>query len=345
MRKIAMKIIAVSIGIILAISIGELVIRCTSLSQSWQSLQNGKRINRNVSTKDKIGHRRIPDTTFVEPGKIVYCINSLGFRDKPRVLKKSSKVRIGMLGDSVTEGVGVHEKDRFSNRLQDLIDKNKLDAEVINFGIAGQSTYDEKYILEQYGLKFSPDIVFLQVCQNDFERNEGIAKDQKKTIATDRVGANKQDYTKPKRGIIPFLQKRSAFYLFFAERYNYLKLKLGFPTKLLKQSIAIGKKEWQITLRCISEINDICMRNNATLIVIYVPLQDEVLIGSDHIANSIQEEIESYCDKMKIRSINVIDALREYQGKNDLYLDYCHLSPEGNKKVAETIFDEIIEEI
>jgi hypothetical protein len=76
-------------------------------------------------------------------------------------------------GDSYTLGVGVHEEDTSARRLEQLLNQ-KASArssnhryEVINCGISGYGTRQERLFYENVAVKYQPDIVVLVAVWND----------------------------------------------------------------------------------------------------------------------------------------------------------------------------------
>ena len=76
------------------------------------------------------------------------------------------KYKVFFIGDSFTEGCGVKEKNMYYN----VVAKN-LDAEVFVYGGPGYGTLQEYMVLNRYIDEIRPDLIVLQVCNNDFINN------------------------------------------------------------------------------------------------------------------------------------------------------------------------------
>lgn len=104
---------------------------------------------------------------------ITYAVNGLGFRGPDRVVPRPRDVfRIVCLGDSYTFGDGVHEKDTFCHQLERLLEKsppaNKgWRFEVVNGGVPGYATAEERATYERYARTYQPQLVLLVMCWND----------------------------------------------------------------------------------------------------------------------------------------------------------------------------------
>ncbi|MBG88385.1 MAG: hypothetical protein CMO80_15995 [Verrucomicrobiales bacterium] len=95
--------------------------------------------------------------------------NEHGLRDPDRPIAKPAEVRrILLLGDSVVEGIAhVADDDTISRSLERLYEDGTT--EVFNFGTSGYCTMGEVELLEEKGLRLSPDVVVLVFVNNDFQ--------------------------------------------------------------------------------------------------------------------------------------------------------------------------------
>ncbi len=112
----------------------------------------------------------------VTPFSVAYRFNQAGFRgnDYP-VERPADTFRIVVLGDSVTFGQGVHQADTFSSRLEQSLNaapagglENRRRFEVINCGLCGYSTREERASFESVAHRFDPQLVLLVMFSNDY---------------------------------------------------------------------------------------------------------------------------------------------------------------------------------
>ncbi len=98
------------------------------------------------------------------PGKT----NELGLRDTP--YRHHADVKVLVLGDSVSWGDSVPDVHQvYPQRLERLLEQRMPGrvVEVVNAGVPGYSTFQERRYLERDGLALSPDLIVLQFCLND----------------------------------------------------------------------------------------------------------------------------------------------------------------------------------
>jgi lysophospholipase L1-like esterase len=95
-------------------------------------------------------------------------INSWGMRDREYSTQKPDGVyRIVVLGDSVTDGYGVDFEERYTKKLEALLNRGPRKFEVIVLAMNQYSTVQELELLKDIGLGLSPDLVMLAYVIND----------------------------------------------------------------------------------------------------------------------------------------------------------------------------------
>lgn len=145
------------ISIITALGTGEFFLRLTDKAPKIGVMEKDGYI---LSDNKKIGFEPVPN--FKDN-------NNHGFRDKERnINKKSMTKRILVIGDSITFGRGISNKeDIFTAKLEKLLVSKNYNVEIINFGVSGYNTQQEIELYKKNGLKFKPDIILLAYCLND----------------------------------------------------------------------------------------------------------------------------------------------------------------------------------
>ncbi len=99
-----------------------------------------------------IGYRNKPYLKKRVFGNILCETNSRGFRSYQDVFqsKDNESLRIVGIGDSVMWGNKVNLEDTFTGKLQRLLEKKHLKVDVINSGVVGYSTLQEKLFYEKF---------------------------------------------------------------------------------------------------------------------------------------------------------------------------------------------------
>ena len=122
------------------------------------------------------GDRVIPPALPPKRFLVRYAFNALGCRSRDYPLHRADgTTRILVLGDSYTFGIGVHQDDTFSAQLErELMQQDSATPavarrtyEVINCGVSGYATREERLFYELYGAQYQPDIVLVMMVFND----------------------------------------------------------------------------------------------------------------------------------------------------------------------------------
>lgn len=122
-----------------------------------------------VSEQDGV---RTPVDSRLSRYSVSYRTNNFGFRDQDYVIPRpADSFRIICLGDSFTWGQGVHERDVYVKVLERLLNEHQqsssVNFEVINCGRSGYSTREERGCFECQAAEYQPNLVVLQMCEND----------------------------------------------------------------------------------------------------------------------------------------------------------------------------------
>ena len=107
-------------------------------------------------------------TTYGHP----FLINQWGFRGNDfleRHLEGEDTFRVMALGDSITAGIGIAEKDRYTNILEGKLNNTypATSIEVINLGVQGFGTIQEEKILRRMWDVVQPNLTIVGFCSND----------------------------------------------------------------------------------------------------------------------------------------------------------------------------------
>lgn len=151
--RLSVKLFALALGSLIALSLVEVGLRLT-----------GHDVPRVWHPHAKLGWESIPGARrhYTEEGDGLIEINSAGFRDREREIKKPPKTyRIAVFGDSMTQAVEVNLDQTYCYRLEERLSTESRSFEVMNFGVIGYSPIQELLLFEEMGTRYSPDLVVL----------------------------------------------------------------------------------------------------------------------------------------------------------------------------------------
>lgn len=106
-----------------------------------------------------------------------FSVNSDGNRDVEHPLIPSKNTyRILGLGDSFSMGMGVEYEDMFWTQLEQRANtSSSRRVEVIKTGVGGYDALEESLYLRDRGMKYKPDLVVLEVYENDFSTKTKVS--------------------------------------------------------------------------------------------------------------------------------------------------------------------------
>lgn len=107
--------------------------------------------------------------------------NKWGFREKDFTPSLADHFTILVLGDSLTWGAGLDEKQRYSNLLETYLQSEypNIKIAVLNFGLTGGPTTKERDILRSFYKAIKPDLIIVGFCLNDpQEKSQDYSKER-----------------------------------------------------------------------------------------------------------------------------------------------------------------------
>jgi lysophospholipase L1-like esterase len=133
--------------------------------EMWKYARDVKQL----SNDPLIGHEHAPNRRTMLMG-VEFNTNSQGLRDREvAYAKPPGRLRLLMLGDSLTVGWGVAAESTFARRIEKMYADRGVDAEVINAGVGNYNTVQEAQYFLTRGFEYKPDIVVLNFFVNDAE--------------------------------------------------------------------------------------------------------------------------------------------------------------------------------
>jgi hypothetical protein len=261
---------------------------------------------------------------FSEKWKKNIHYNRWGFRERDfDPIKPNGTYRIAVIGDSLTFGQGINEKDRFSNLLEE-----KLNAmggrkyQLLNFALPGAETTDELKFLTNSVLSNKPDFVLLQWYFNDVQ------------------GDDKSDVPHPVT-IIPRALRRGLVLFYLAHReLSEIQSRLGLVESHEQyMSARFGNPNSPASLKAMETMNSFIEICRDAHIPVGIVLFSNSYFNRSTKLDFLLDRMLGYCKDKGLRCVDTRKVLLPMQGDPSLWASRfdAHPSAVANQLVADQI--------
>ena len=244
--------------------------------------------------------------------------NKEGFRDINHNLSKTNRTRIAFIGDSFTFGWGIND----TNETFAELTGKQLNSEPQNFGIPGANILDIYWVMQNYVLKYNPDIIVYAVYWNDlfFLKN---------TPEPDNLDIE----------YCSLIDGRSRSYYFFKSKIDNVLAKMRNKKKVLVYKIYNDTAYFNsyIGAVCFNSILD-KIKDDKRIIAFVIPSRPYRNEADINIENEFQEAFR----EKNIKFIgNFSERFWEKANSSIYYRDNLHFNEEGNLIIADILSDEL----
>lgn len=280
--------------------------------------------------------------------------NEWGFRGPPLALEKDpDRIRVLMLGDSFTWGVGVENDETYSAELTRLDPR----IEAINTGVNGYGTNQELLLLVEDGLRFAPDVVVVAFFWNDVNRSRPAFELTDGGIVypgplPEELWRQANETKRDRRTWLRY----SYLYRFVSDRIKLVRTSIRYRFGLEELDESKLKESefdyaWAVTLATLAETRRVAEANGAEMLLMVIPDQAQVepdayVLGLDEREYRVQPRLAAFAEAEGIAYLDLLPALREARERGGEALYYRldrHLRPAGQRVVAEQLHAKLAE--
>ena len=273
-------------------------------------------------------------------------INSDGFRGPDITINKPDETyRIMLLGGSSAFGMGsTSDETTISGFLQKKFEDNNINnIQIINAGVGGTISYEEKYYAENFLMRFNPDLFLIYDGGNDVRYR----------IQSPNDLINKSNFDKGfKFGDYPFY--RTPFVV--TKLINQYAIHDNIPkesekiTEDVKNTIV---NNWKTTW------SEFCINNNKKGIDTVIFLQpiagtSNRILSAEESKIMLRDDVSSELDMLERMKHHLNELTQVCTGAFDLrqtfdnvnkpiFYDQIHVSDHGNMLIADKIYEKIID--
>jgi len=307
------------------------------------------------------GSRLIPETDVVflfegttRPVRV--RINTQGFRGCDlQAAHVTRRLRILILGDSVTFGYGVEEDSTFVGELERLLAEEPCFEDsclVVNGGIEDVGVHEERLVLEEKGDRLNPDIVLIGFYPNDSRPPVGFHQEYLVEDPIDRWVRTHPSLTFRSR-LVSFLHYRyrrllMALHLYrspLLARFAWVDLwregRWKTEPDVLDSLVDLARfdwgaawlpESWESVSHELKLIKRWCGVRDIAMGVFYLPV--DVQIEGSRELRYPSEMLGRVCSTLDIPFHDTVPIL---EGCISCFMDQCHLTPEGHRRIAEEL--------
>jgi hypothetical protein len=287
-------------------------------------------------------------------------INGLGLRGPaPAIPKPESIFRILVVGDSIVFGCGVNDDDTFCSILQKSLNRTSRNVtyEVINGGVNGFTTNQERILFERLAPKLQPDLVLVTFYWNDLLR-EGPKIANQATNASLADGATGKIIPRDHLHMVGeghwwdhVLRRSLAVYT--AGRGIKRLCNVGASKdqfRLLETDLLNGSQSREIDARWaefsseLERISSFAKAIDCRVGLVLAASREQV--RGEYPSAKLQSKAREIAERLDIFVVDPLPRLRQERDKLDLLFipyDRDHPGPIGHRIIGETIAQELID--
>lgn len=306
-------------------------------------------------------------TGYAKEFQTPVSINSEGFKDYEYPINKANNVyRIAVIGDSMVEALQVPLDKEFTKLLEQKLNQNSKKYEIMSFGVSGIGTIQEKRVLENHALKYSPDeVILVFTVGNDIRDN--IFSNSTFAAATKSAEIFGFDYSPVKF----FLRQHCHTFAFLVDSSHAIKQKAigklqnmhliktaNTSVNLYDYDVGIYYQNYSAeinagfnkTEEALLQIKNISPK--LTVFLIPASFQVDNSRVREFIKSNEQDNVNltkpmdilvSFCNNNNITIINPLPEFQRHKINNTFFWKYDgHLNKNGHALVAEVLYAHIM---
>ena len=287
-------------------------------------------------------------------GDVSYRINKGGLRGPELTFRKpGDEWRLLLLGDSVTFGIGLNEKDCFAWQIQRLagIQDTGKRLTVINASVVGYSPWQQYDLLDSVGMAFEPDLVVQVFCLNDVGQKFNLVQ----------YGGATRDLAPPQPALLEWsglfrMSRALSFRWFGPSRSELLERDRAYlPDRVIGEPEAPEIQEaWRVTLESMSRIVKLTRSHKVPLAIVCFPQAGQIDPAArepfeSRRTSAPQRRLAAFCKTASVPYLDLVPAYEAYCRESgltgvDLFPDGTHPTSQASHVAAQAIHAFLVEQ-
>jgi hypothetical protein len=297
--------------------------------------------------------------------------NRFGLRDEPDFsqLPQAGEIRILSVGDSIAFGVGIPASSNYSKIAEGMLNRKRGEGNyrIINAGGQGYSPSGYHVYLKHEGLRLQPAIVVIEIELCNDVTDEALlywrTDPQNGSLDSIRGGRYVMGWDGNMLATCalgPYFFEKTYVYTDLLRRFLNLRYRmhptepfrsqsekgtsyysLGFDRYLLdNKRIESG---WSRMFAALEQTSAMLKERNIEFLLMIMPseyIYSERSAAWQSYALNLVRRARNLASSRQLPFIDMTDAIRNGGGSR-LFIDFAHLTVEGNKVVGEALFDRL----
>lgn len=333
------------LGLLGGLTVGEILVRVFNVGPRFEPVAKA---NYQICQEPSLRYGLVPGSEYLGTR-----FNTAGMRDRERSFAKPPGVyRVACIGDSITLGLYVPQRENFASRLEEMLIANPPSPgvvyEVLNFGVTGYNIAQSAANLTLHAMKYAPDLVIYSYCLND-------PSEYSLEFSALRNGAGRVDrryldevILQPQEWAGHLRLYRLARYAWFAEsdawgRCGATSARFAAPAvaewddEILYRNLH-GGADWDRVPEGFKAIAQATSPVDVPVVVVLFPLLNRL---TDYPLGDVHEKVRTAAEHEGLR---VLDLLKPFQqaastSSEPLASDNLHPTAHGHAVAAEAMFE------
>ena len=279
-----------------------------------------------LSKVKELGYELRPEAK-VDVAGVEYRINRLGFRDIEHRFLKTNK-RVAIVGDSVTFGWNLPLEETYPYQTRTKLNEAGRAIEIMAMGMIGYNLIQEYHLIKERALRFTPDLIVLQICLNDFEKSLGIRPDPKRQFLL----------TQHSEIFIPYVFKKTKLsHWLMARSYLFKLLNLKLAPSIENQGGGAAPRDFyssgtETAVDYLRRTKALLAGTSCRFAAVLFPFRKNDM---RHPYSVFYRTMLAELEALSIPTLDLNAVLNPSPATQDLlWIDYLHPNRAGNQRVA-----------
>ncbi len=278
LKRISSAVVYLAVAGLVILVLSEVAVRILKLAPP---LTEHYMLNKMRAPDPVLPYKLRPSITFTgrsdtDEFDFRHAHNAAGFRDEERAYEKPEGVfRVLGLGDSFAYGIGARYEEAYLRRVEKALNARPGEhpqVQVIKAGIPGYFPEPERMLLQQYGVRYQPDVIIVGFVDDDvIDTYLGL-----EAVSVDESGYLKSNEARLIGPVGTFFYIHSDLARTILSRY--IRQRIAGKYRIVRDEVykpdGLYEAQWRQIEREYTAMAEIARSIDAELVLLYIPGHD-----------------------------------------------------------------------